>query len=348
MAMRHRHCIRCGVRSIEGECLVFHVHFDSRRQANPVFHMRDDLIQAALARRPELSGKIQITTGWDLEGFADRMKTADMFVGFRVPRDNLRAVAPQLKSIHLIGAGVEHLRPFNWVPKGLELTNNRGIHTQKAGEYILMAVLMLNNRVPSLVNAQAQREWRPLFTGQLKGKTLLIVGAGQLGSAGAREVKKVGMHVIGIRRSAKKTRYCDETVGPEHLHEVLPRADIVLITVPSTSQTDGLIGAAEFDRMKPGAGFINFSRAQTVDYKELSARVRDGRLSGAILDVFDPEPLPSESYLWDVPNLLITPHCSSDDAEKYIPMTLDLVFDNVARTLSGAPLLNKVNVKREY
>jgi phosphoglycerate dehydrogenase-like enzyme len=327
----------------------FHVHFNSRREAHRVFHLTDELCKTALARRRDLAGKVRITTGWDLINAPEALKTAAMLVtSMQVPRKNLRAMAPMLRSIHLIGAGVEYLRPFDWVPKGIEITNNRGIHQQKAGEYILMCVLMLNNRVPTLMNAQSRREWQPLFTDHLKGKTLLIVGVGRLGGAGARQAKRCGLYVIGVRRSGRSHRYCDEVVGQAGLHEVLPRADFIVVTVPSTSATDGMIGKREFALMKETAGFVNFSRAQVVDYRALATRLRRGELGGAILDVFDPEPLPAESDLWTTPNLLITPHCSSDDLNRYIPMTLDLIFENVARSIAGLKLLNRVDFERQY
>ncbi len=327
----------------------FHVHFNSRREANSVFHMSEELCKAALTRRPDLTGKVRITVNWDLEKFPEAMKTANMFVtSIQVPRENLRKIAPLLKSIHFIGAGIEYLRPFDWVPKGIEIINNRGIYRQKAGEYILMCVLMLNSRIPTLMNAQSRRAWLPIFTGHIKGKTLLIIGVGHLGGAGAEQAKRCGLYVIGVRRSTRSHRYCDEVVNQDQLHAVLPRADFVVVTVPSTSATDGMIGAREFSLMKKTAGFLNFSRAQTVDYGALIRSLRQDELSGAILDVFDPEPLPADSDLWVTPNLLVTPHCSSDDLNLYIPMTLDLVFENVARAIAGRRLLNRVNLRREY
>jgi phosphoglycerate dehydrogenase-like enzyme len=327
----------------------FHIHFNSRRDAHPVFHMPEALCRAALARRPDLAGKVRLTTGWDLEKAPDALKTASMLVtSMQVPRRNLSDTAPALRSIHLIGAGVEYLRPFDWVPKGIEITNNRGIHQQKAGEYILMCVLMLNNRIPALMNAQAKRQWLPLFTGHLKGKTLLIIGVGHLGGAGAQQARRMGLHVIGVRRSGKPHRYCHEVVDQTELHEVLPRADFIVVTAPSTSATDGMIGEREFALMNKTAGFMNFARAQLVDYRALAKRLRSGALGGAILDVFDPEPLPGKSDLWTTPNMLITPHCSSDDLDRYIPMTLDLVFENVARSLAGRRLLNRIDPRREY
>jgi phosphoglycerate dehydrogenase-like enzyme len=128
---------------------------------------------------------------------------------------------------------------------------------------------------------------------------------------------------------------------------VLPRANFVLISAPHTRETDQLIGARELDKMKSGTGLINYSRAGLVDYEALRARLDTGRLS-AVLDVFSPEPLPTESPLWQTKNLLITPHCSSDDQAYYTPRTLDLVFDNVQRFIEGKPLRNCVSRRLQY
>ncbi len=325
-----------------------HIHFDSRREADPVFHMREDLCRAAFARRPELAGKVEMSWTWNQEGIAAPLASADMLVGFRMPKELIRDAAPKLKAIHLIGAGVEHLRPLDWVPKHITITNNRGVHAQKAGEYIILALLMLNNYIPALATAQRENVWNPLFSTSVKGKTVLIVGAGKLGSAGAAEARKLGFRVIGIRRSATPNPDCDETYGADRLHEMLPRADFVLVTAPATAETEGMMGEREFALMKKGAGFINFGRAKVCDYAALTRALDSGHLSGAILDVFDPEPLPSSSPLWNVRNLFITPHCSSDDADAYIPITLDLVFENAARMLAGEPLLNAVDLTLEY
>ena len=326
---------------------MLHIHCDSRRAAYPVFHITPELCAAALERAPGLAGKVRITTGWDLENAAEALRTAAVMVGFRMPKEAVRG-APDLRMIHLIGSGVEHLRPLDWVPDRVTITNNRGIHRQKAAEFIVMALLMLNSRIPTLVNAQAQRRWNPIFTGQAAGKTVLVVGAGELGSAGARAAQALGFRIVGIKRSGAAAEGFDAMHTPDALHALLPAADFVLVTTPATAVTDGMFGAREYDLMKPGAGFINFSRARVCDYAALAERLRSGRLSGAILDVFDPEPLPAESPLWEVPNLIITPHCSSDDAERYIPATLDLVFANVERLMRGDALLNAVDVGREY
>lgn len=327
---------------------TLHIHFDSRRESLPVTHMTRTLIDAALRRRPDLEGRVHLTTSWSWENIGDALATADMLVGFRMPKELIRSAAPRLKNIHVIGAGVEHLSPTDWLPPAIVVTNNRGIHRQKAAESVLLFALMLNSKIPALATAQRNESWNPLFATSIKGKTALFVGVGEVGGVGAAELRKLGLRVIGIRRSGISHPSCDETYGPDQLHTLLPRADFVFLTTPLTRETRGLIGKSEFDLMKTGAGFVNFCRANVCDYRALQDCLRSGKLSGAILDVFDPEPLPSDSSLWTVPNLFITPHCLSDDAEEYVPMTLDLVFENAARLLNAEPLKNVVDFRREY
>ena len=129
---------------------------------------------------------------------------------------------------------------------------------------------------------------------------------------------------------------------------VLPRADVVLVTVPLTAETRRLLGRKELDLLPPHAGLVNMARAGVVDYAALADKLARGELSGAVLDVFDPEPLPPDSPLWRTPNVILTPHVSSDDAERYIPRTLDLLFANVRRYRAGCPLRNLVDPTREY
>jgi phosphoglycerate dehydrogenase-like enzyme len=134
---------------------------------------------------------------------------------------------------------------------------------------------------------------------------------------------------------------------PDRLRDLLPRADFVLMTTPHTSTTTHLIGAKELKLMKDEAGLLNYSRANLIDYDALRAELNKGRLR-AMLDVFDPEPLPASSPLWHTPNLIITPHASSDDSERFTLKTLDLVFRNAERLLAGKNLVNRVDRKREY
>jgi len=325
-----------------------HIHVENVSTMAPVFQIRREQYAAAAARHRGLAARVRTTIGWDLATFDEAMRTADVLVGWRFPREDLAGRAPRLKWIHMTGAGIEHIVPLDWLPRGAVVTTNSGVHAPKAGEFAAMAILMISNHLPALVTAQRQGRWHRIFSTPVRGKTLAIVGVGAMGGAAAARAKALGMRVLGVRRSGRPHRHVDEMFGPGELDRVLPRADVVLVTVPLTRQTRQLIGKRELDLMKPAAGLINMGRARVVDYEALAAKLTRGELSGAMLDVFDPEPLPAESPLWTTPNLLMTPHVSSDDVQSYIPRTLDLVFDNVRRHLQGRPLKNRVQPDREY
>ena len=326
----------------------FVVHVENSRSMQPVFIVHPDQYEAALKRHPDVARLVKTTMGYDAENYDEAMKEADALISYRFPRDNLAQRAPHLKWIQVLGAGVDYMLPLDWVPPGLKLTTNFGAHVPKASQSALMAILMINSRIPTLVTGQRRHEWNRIFTTTVEGKTLAIIGVGHIGGGAAEQARKVGMRVIGIRRTAQPHPACDEMHGPDALHAVLPRADIVLLNTALTSHTRFLMGKAEFALMKKGAGFINMSRGGLVDPQALEESLKSGHLSGAMIDVSYPEPLPADSTLWDAPNLIITPHVLSDDIEHYIPRTLDIFFDNVRRYLAGEALRNVVDLERQY
>ena len=326
----------------------FRVHIENETKLMPVFTVYPKQYEAALRRHPDIAGVIKTTWGIDGDVFDAAIKDADAMVGYRFPRQRLAQKAPRLKLVQVLGAGVDYMLPFDWVPKGLALTTNCGAHVPKAAQSALMAILMANAQIPKLTAAQRRKEWNRIFTPTVEGKTLLIVGVGHIGGGAAEEAKKLGMHVIGIRRSKQPHHAVDRMYGAGALRSLLPKADIVLLNTALTSQTRFLMGRDEFSRMKPGAAFINMSRGGLVDPKALEEALRTDRIGCAIIDVTYPEPLPTDSSLWDTPNLIITPHVLSDDLHQYVPRTLDIFFGNIRRHLAGQPLTNVVDLKREY
>jgi phosphoglycerate dehydrogenase-like enzyme/phenylpropionate dioxygenase-like ring-hydroxylating dioxygenase large terminal subunit len=324
------------------------VHIENSRAVAPVFAVTPAQYADALGRHGWAMRVVKATIGYDFEEFEAAMQTAEILLATRFPRDDLGRRAPRLRWIHTRGAGIDHLLPLDWLPPGVILTNNRGVHAPQAGEFACMALLALNNRLPVHVTDQRSARWSQTFCTPIAGKTVAILGVGEIGGAAARRARQLKMRVLGVRRSRRPHRYVDEMFGPEDLPDVLSRADFVVVTLPLTSRTRGLIGRKELDGMKPGAGFVNMGRAGIVDYEALAGKLARGELGGAILDVFDPEPLPPESPLWATPNLIITPHVSSDDAEQYISLTLDLFFDNLRRYLTDRPLRNRVDATVEY
>jgi glyoxylate/hydroxypyruvate reductase len=324
------------------------IHFENSSALGPVFEVTEERIADALARNPELNGKVVHTLGQDGHRIDEALREAEILFAWRFPRERIALVAPKLRWVHAHGAGVEHLRPFDWLPEQAVLTNSRGVHGERANEYLLMALLMLNNRVPSMVSNQARCQWVQLFNTAIGGKTLLIVGVGHLGGGAAEYAKKVGLKVIGVRRTGQPHPHVDEMYTTKDLPNLLPHADFVICSTPLTRDTKDLIGRRELDLMKPTAGLINVGRAEIVDYQALADKLHKGELSGAVIDVTAPEPLPSDSPLWNVPNLIITPHSSSDDTDYYTPRTLDHFLANVVRFIRGEPLSNVVDRELEY
>ena len=324
------------------------IHIENARSLMPVFIVRPDQYEKALARHPDVARSVRTTWGFDQENYARDVRAADAMITYRFPKETLGADAPRLKLLQILGAGVDYLLPLDWVPPGVTILTNSGAHVPKAAQSALMALMMLNARVPELTYCQHRHQWNRIFTSTLSGKTVLIVGVGRIGGGAAGHAKNFGMKVLGIRRSGASHPAVDEMHGPDALHALLPRADFVLLNAALTSQTRFLFGKNEFALMRRGAGFVNMSRGGLVDPAALDAALREGQLGGAMIDVTYPEPPPGDWPYWDTPNLIITPHVLSDDIEEYVPRTLDLFFENLRRHMGGQPLTNVVDLDRQY
>jgi phosphoglycerate dehydrogenase-like enzyme len=325
------------------------VHFENDPGLDDIFDVSKDRIKAALKRNPDAAEVIRMTFGNGDGNFEKHMSDAEVLFAWRFPHRKIAAQAPQMKWIHVHGAGVEHLRPFeSWLPAGVKLTNSRGVHGDRANEYFLMTLLMLNNYIPAMSFNARSRKWIQRFNTSIIGKTVLIVGVGHMGGGAATWAKKVGLQVIGIRRTGKPHRHVDEMHTPDKLMKLLPRADFVFLATPLTTRTESLIGAREIRAMKRGAGLVNVGRAGVLDHDALADALRSGHVSGAVLDVMPQEPLPSRSPLWNVPNLFITTHSSSDDAAYYTPRSLDVFLENLVRYARGRKLSNLVDIEQEY
>jgi phosphoglycerate dehydrogenase-like enzyme len=325
-----------------------HVHVENARSLMPVFQVREDQYAQALERHPDVARRIRTTFGWDQETWKQDARTAHAIVTYRFPKDAIAADAPALELLQILGAGVDYLLPLDWVPAGVQMLTNSGAHVPKAAQSGLMALLMLNARIPELVWSHRARKWNRVFTGTLAGKTLLIVGVGAIGTGIAAHAKQFGMKVVGIRKSGKPQANVDEMHAPDALHRLLPGADVVLLNLALTPETKFVIGEQEFALMKKGAALANMSRGGLVDPAALDAALRSGHLSGAVIDVTFPEPPPTDWPYWDTPNLMITPHVLSDDIDEYVPRTLDLFFANLRHFFAGEPLTNLVDLDRQY
>lgn len=330
-----------------------HLHFETRATKPRVFKMTEEGIALAKARSAVPDACTSL--GHDLTDLIWLANTLGLVTSNDVIRDkkfpigDLASLAPRLRWIHIIGAGVEPLLPLDWLPEGVILTNNSGVHFDKTRESAMMALLMLNARLPTIATNQRNAHWDQIFTPLIAGRTALVIGVGDMGAAVAKAAKELGLRVVGVRRTRRSPHPdIDEMISVRSLDLALPKADFVVLTTPLTPQTRNLLDRRRIGLMKIGAGFFNIGRAACVDHDALAEALRSGALSGAVLDVHDAEPLPASSPLWHIDNLLIIPHVTSDDLDNYLPKTFDLVFSNWAHLIRGEPLLNVVDSERGY
>jgi phosphoglycerate dehydrogenase-like enzyme len=260
--------------------------------------------------------------------------------------------ASRLRWIHTTGAGVDQLLPLDGLRDDLVLTNSSGIHSDKAAEFVQMGLLMLNAQIPAVFHAQREHRWDARLTRPIRDKTVLVIGFGDLGLAACRAARALGLRVMAVNRSgrapAEAGANLTDSLGPvTQLDEYLREADFVVLTAPSTPATRHILSAVRLASMREGAGVINLSRAALVDYPALFERLRSGACGGAILDVFDPEPLSADHPAWDVPRLVVTPHISCDVPD-YNQRVLDLWFNNFAKLLGDEPMVNVVDRQLGY
>lgn len=310
-----------------------------------IYCVTEQMVQAVL---PDASTAAQITVRTSDQLDEALLQTADFFIGSGFKTDVIGQHGTNLKVIQCLTAGVEAYLPLDWLPEGTVFTNSSGIQVEKSSIFGPMAILMLNERIPKYATDQRQHRWRPTFSTSIEGKTALFFGFGSIGQAVASKLRGLGVRVIAIRRSGESHPAADEMHEPASLHHLLPRADFLVLCCPLTGETRGLFGEHELSLLPRGAGVLNIARGPVLNNQALGAALEAGHLSGAILDVFDPEPLPAGSDLWDVPNLMILPHISCDDPNGYIERCLSIFGDNLGRLAKGEPLRNVVDRARGY
>ena len=331
--MKRRPLLRAGL----------HLHFENLRRRAPVFHITPEDYARAAKRHPRLAARLEATFGWDGDILDAALRTAHILVGVPENRERLRARAPRLKWIHSSLAGLDHMLPLDWLPRDIALTNNRGVHGRKAEQYMRMAYTLLHTRMPEILGNQRAHLWHQVFSPTIAGRCALIIGLGDLGAAAARAAKQLGLKVIGVRRTAKACRHADQVHTFRALDRLLPQADFVVLALPLTPETRNLLSRERLNLLKPECSVINIARAPVMDYAALADKLQAGELAGAIVDVVEPEPLPPESTLWDIANLIITPHISCDDFGNYAQLTLDHVFENLNRLRQNRPLKHRVS-----
>jgi D-2-hydroxyacid dehydrogenase (NADP+) len=246
--------------------------------------------------------------------------------------------------VHSIQAGYDRFPLDEFEERDIALTNSTGIHDTSVGEFAVGLMLSFARRIHTYVRAQEDREWRhpawdEPFT--LDGERLCIVGLGTLGRGIAERADALGMEVVGVRRSGEKTPHTEEVYPPTRLHEAIADARFVVLAVPLTEETENLVGTEEFAAMDEDAYLVNVARGPVVAQDDLVAALRDGEIAGAGLDVFEEEPLPEDSPLWDFEEVVVTPHRAAAERDYYRHIG-GLVRENVERVEDGAKMTNRV------
>ena len=253
--------------------------------------------------------------------------------------------APSVQWVSNAGSGINHLSP--WDTARVTVTNSAGVAADAMAEFALAAMLHFATGRPQLARDQAAREWHARATRPLAGATLLCVGLGPTGRRMAALGRALGMQVLGVRASGAEADGVDRVYRPEEIADALARADYVLVCLPLTPASRGLIGPVALAAIKPGAILVDLSRGGIVDHAALTAALDDGRLAGAALDVFPTEPLPADAPLWSREDVLISPHCSGVYAG-WERRSVEMFSDNLRRWISGEPLQNVVDPERGY
>ena len=276
--------------------------------------------------------------------------------------DRILARAPSLRWVHSATAGVERVLTPASRRRGLVITNARGVFSRPVAEYVMMMILAVSRRLPSLLDLQAERTWQPLEARELRDVTIGIVGLGSLGRAVGALGTAFGCRVVATRRRPEAgdaahagagdepylgSLMLDSVLPPERLPELLAESDFVVLAAPLTADTHDLIDDTALDRMKPGAWLINVARGELVDELALARAIRDGRIGGAVLDTFREEPLPPTSPLYDLPNVILTPHTSWSSA-RVLDRSVELFCENLRRFGKGQPLVNVVDPDAGY
>jgi phosphoglycerate dehydrogenase-like enzyme len=268
----------------------------------------------------------------------------------------LLAAAPNLTWVHSSAAAVQGLLALpELAERGIRITNSRGIQAIPIAEHVMGGLLVLSRKFDRTMAAQRDRQWIQAelcdtnWPFMLHGRSMTIVGLGTIGLEIARRAHAFGMRVTGVRKRVDQPlpEFVDRVVGPQQLDDALKGCDVLVVSAPGVAETAGMIGAAELGLLNLGAIVVNVARAQIVDEPALLAGLGSGRLGGAVLDVFEREPLDAESPLWSIPNVVLTPHASGF-RESHWDEVVDLFSENLRRFERGAVLLNPVDAHAGY
>jgi D-2-hydroxyacid dehydrogenase (NADP+) len=289
----------------------------------------------------------------DAEAFA-AIESADVALASRLS-PSMVAHASRLRWVHSTAAAVGILPLKELAARNIAVTNSRGIQAAAISEFVIGGLLVIARRFNLMLEAQRSRRWiQNELTGvawpwSVRGRTMTIVGLGTIGQEVARRAHAFGMKVIGIRRriDQPKPPFVDSIAAPDELDDTLRGCDVLVIAAPFIAETDQLIRAEQLALLNRGAVVINVARGKIIDEAALIAALQNGHLGGAVLDVFEREPLDSANPLWGLPNVIVSPHVSGLRPDHWDDV-IDLFGDNLERFQRGEPLANLVDVQAGY
>ena len=291
---------------------------------------REDLRESVFDLLPDLN----LSTAATPAETDDRLSSAEVVVTPEFPADRLDD-APELRWVQALSAGVDHFDRDALSEAGVALTSASGVHAEPIGEQVLAYLLLFERNVQKGMRQQARGVWENYGGRELRDETVGIVGLGAIGGRVAELASAFGCEVIGTKRDpATAPDAVDEAFGTDGLHEVLSRSDYVVVAVPLTDETRGLLGETELGVMGSSSVLVNVARGEIVDEDALTAALQNGHLRGAALDVFEEEPLPSDSPLWDLSNVVVTPHMAGSTPH-YYDRCADLFAENYERFAAG-------------
>ena len=267
-----------------------------------------------------------------------------VLVALHTPAD-LPALAPNLRWIQGIGAGVEQFAKAGVPAEGVVVTNASGVGARSMSEWVLARLLQVWKRFPESDALQREGRWKQTYGRTFAGSTIGVVGLGHIGCEVATRVRALGARVLGTRRSARpgdSSDVADALFPLDRLHEMLAQCDAVVVTAPETPETHHMIGADAFAAMRDATMLVNVARGSLVDEAALLAALESGRISWAALDVFETEPLPEDSPFWTHPRVLVTGH-SSPSIDRYMDDVFELLLENMQRWVKNEPLRNQID-----
>ncbi len=323
---------------------------ESVRFANSIWNLPPSYVDELRAKFPA----VRFSNPPDQAGADELLPEADVVMGWAVNARNF-ATARRLRWVHATAAGVGSLMFPEMVGSDVVITNSRGLHSEAMAEHTLGVMLSFVRQLHRARDAQRERRWTqdelwtvPPHFGSLSGSTMVLVGLGAVGGAIAARARALGVHVVAVRRHPRPDPApADEQRGIDELPRLLARADWLVLAAPLTAETRHIIGAPELERLKRSTVLVNVGRGHLVDEPALIAALESGRIAGAALDVFEEEPLPAGSPLWDMRNVLLTPHISGL-APDYWGRAMRMFEDNLNRFMDGRPLQNVVDKRAGY